>query len=305
MENGAWNCFRCGNHGNWSTLIRIFNIYGGQQNDYFAFNDNYNDLYNHYNATKNIDGFECVSENEESEIEEISRNDWISEKEIKYQNDLLFQEKPLLNRLIKERNLSSKCFKDYKCGLQYKHFTNFHHKQQCITFPMYQFKNNKFIATKYKTRCVSNGIKQFSQYPVMNESGLFGFDDEVSNNKSSPCVITEGEYDSMAIYYGTDYKVKPVSLPNGANNISNKLIKQLNQVHDNFILFLDWDEVGQRNANLLRDKMIQNNINGNNVQIVGKQDNPHLEDVKDANDIMIKHRKDGHDVMNELLKQYL
>ena len=54
-DNGAWNCFRCGNHGNWSTLIRIFNLYGSQQNDYFAFNDNYDDLYNNYNTNKNID----------------------------------------------------------------------------------------------------------------------------------------------------------------------------------------------------------------------------------------------------------
>ena len=300
-DKGSWNCFRCGNHGNWSSLIKIFNLYGNQQSN--ALDENYYDLYNLFNNGRdnNYDGFDVSNENEESEIEEICRNDWISENEVNHQNELLLREKPLLNRLIKQRNLSLKCFKDYKCGLQYKYFANLKQKQQCITFPMYQYKNDEFIATKYKTRCVSNGVKQFGQYPIQNESGLFGFD---KNNKN--CIITEGEYDSMAIYYGTNYKMKPLSLPNGANNISNKLIKQLSQVYDNFIIFLDWDQVGQKNANLLKNKLNENDIK--NVEIIRKEDNMgyiNNEHIKDANDIMIMFGNNGHEIMDKMISRYV
>eukprot|EP01084_Bolivina_argentea_P253637 426154_1 len=295
INNGSWNCFRCQNSGNWSSLIKIFNIYGQQCGNNI---DNYNDII----CFENNDLIE--NESEENEIESIIRNDYISETEINAQNNALFNEQPLLNRLIKERNISSKCFKDYKCGLNYMYFTNIKQKQQCITFPMYKYndKYNKFIATKYKTRCVSNNIKQFGQYPIYNDSGLFGFN--LNGNNTNKVVITEGEYDSMAIYDATKYKIKPISLPQGANNIPKYLLDQLIQFYDTFLLFLDWDHVGQKNANILKDK-IKNCANKKvNVEIVTNDDNNNeLLNVKDANDILIKYDK-GHDILKDIMDRY-
>lgn len=292
-ENGSFNCFRCGNHGNWNNLLYIFQHHG------YHCGDAWNEYHRH------DDEMQPEGESEESEIEQITVNSFISEQEIQHQNNLLFQETPLLNRLWAERNLSPRCFKDYKCGLQYGYFSPFKQKQQCLTFPMYQYRERRFVATKYKTRCVSNNIKSFNQYPVMNEPGLFGFGS--SEHSKRKCVVTEGEYDAMAVYEGTGYEVKAVSLPIGANTISDKLIDQLSAVYDEFLLFLDWDAVGQQNAERLKERLKADHSK-NEVEIARKQDNESLfdenTDIKDANDILISYKDKGYAKMRALMSQY-
>eukprot|EP01083_Nonionella_stella_P027647 76139_1 len=285
---GGWNCFRCGNHGNQSSLIQIFNNYGTQNGV----------IWDDFDCDYMIDNE--YMENEESEICSISRNEDISDETIDYENELLLKEEPLLNRLCLERNLSIECFRDYQCGLKYGRFGGVPHAQQCITFPMYQYKNKRFVATKYKMRCVSNGIKQFVQYPLLSESGLFGFKQNNTNHKTNKVVITEGEFDSMAIYHATEYKVKALSVPNGANGISDTCIKQLLHFYNDFVLFLDWDNAGEQSAHRLSDKIYDL---GGNVQIVHKSDA--LPDVKDANDILIKYgQNEGKQRLQDIMQQY-
>ena len=58
------------------------------------------------------------------------------------------------------------------------------------------------------------------QMPIGNQRGLFGFN--LVKNDDKMVVLTEGQFDAMAVYQQTGYTA--VSLPQGATNLPDALL---------------------------------------------------------------------------------
>lgn len=79
--------------------------------------------------------------------------------------------------------------------------------------------------------------------PAPGYWGLFGLNTVPPRAKS--IVITEGEYDAMAVYEATG--MPSISLPNGANHLPIQVLPWLEKF-DRIYLWMDADAVGQSNA---------------------------------------------------------
>ena len=100
---GSFHCFRCGQTGDWQALRRLFNLYGVEVGA----------------ATEadwpQFDGVDAIESDLESmtdgvggsEIVSVRRNEEISESEVNAMSDRLLAEKPLLNRLRRERKVTT------------------------------------------------------------------------------------------------------------------------------------------------------------------------------------------------------
>lgn len=75
---------------------------------------------------------------------------------------------------------------------------------------------------------------------------------EPEEEKFSSIVITEGEYDAMAVWMATGLPV--VSLPNGASSLPHPLLQMLEGI-DRVYLWMDFDEVGQLNIQSFTEKI--------------------------------------------------
>ncbi len=239
----------------------------------------------------------------------VVRSGEIAESEVDRLSERLLAEKPLLHRLGRERAVSTKCFMDYKVGLQYRWIGAMPQKQQVIAFPLYRLKEGRAVATKWKTRSVSNGLKRFGQFPAMNEVGVFGLNLLSARRRDGihdggTVVVTEGEFDSMAIYEGTEYAVTPISVPHGANGLPPPLLAQLIDSADRFVLFFDWDGAGRRGAEALK-RQIQERAHSVTVHIVPPQ-RDRLQNAKDANDLLIRFgRKEGAKLIRDIMAEYM
>jgi len=288
-NDGGFNCFRCEHHGDYDALRRLFNLHGVEQG---AASDPEWPIH--------LD----PDDGTESEIVSVRRNDEIAEHEVDRLNQRLLAEKPLLHRLRRERMVSTKCFVDYRVGLEYRSIGGHPQKQQVMAFPMYRLKEGRVVATKWKTRSVSNGLKRFGQYPASNEPGVFGLNLRAQSAESGGTVVmTEGEFDSMAIYEGTDFAVTPVSVPHGGGaGVPSRVLSELIGSFRRFVLFFDWDDVGRHSANALKQE-IEQRADGVTVDIVSKRDD--LRNVKDANDILMEYgRERGGDIIKEIMEEY-
>lgn len=294
-NDGGFNCFRCEHHGDWHALRRLFNLHGFEQGAAAE-------------TEWPFDGDHCDGDEDGgSEIVRIERSGEIADSEVDLLNERLLAEKPLLHRLCRERRVSTKCFMDYKVGLQYRWIGAVPQKQQVIAFPMYRLKEGRVVATKWKTRSVSNGLKRFGQFPAMNEVGVFGLNLRAqrseSGNGSGTVVVTEGEFDSMAIYEGTEYAVTPISVPHGANGLPHRILSQLTDSADRFVLFFDWDGAGRSGAEKLK-RQIQGQAQRVTVDIVPQRED--LRNAKDANDVLIEFGPEkGAQIMHEIMAPYL
>jgi twinkle protein len=116
--------------------------------------------------------------------------------------------------------------------------------------------------------------------------GLFGFHTVPEN--ATELVITEGEYDAMAVYQGTGRPA--VSLPNGCRSLPVEVLPLLERF-EKIYLWMDNDGPGQEGAEKFATKIGQNRC------LLVKPDSTSLPNMpKDANDALLM----GLD-MNEML----
>lgn len=92
-------------------------------------------------------------------------------------------------------------------------------------------------------------------------------------------VITEGEFDAMAVHQETGLPC--VSLPNGANSLPISLLKFFERF-DRIYLWLDADPVGQNAVEKFSGK-----LGHNRVLIINSRLND-AEGPKDANDVLLR-----------------
>jgi twinkle protein len=100
--------------------------------------------------------------------------------------------------------------------------------------------DGKYEAVKIKLRGASKETKKFQRFkPTGGYFGVFGLN--TLQEDSKVVVITEGEFDAMAVYQATH--IPAISLPNGASNLPVQLIKLLEGL-DRIYLWMDSDEIG-------------------------------------------------------------
>lgn len=81
------------------------------------------------------------------------------------------------------------------------------------------------------------------QYPLGGSKGLFGY--HLVKDTDDTVVVTEGEFDAMAVYQQTGYPA--VSLPQGASNLPEVLVPYFDRFAK-IILWMDNDEAGLLNT---------------------------------------------------------
>lgn len=138
---------------------------------------------------------------------------------------------------IKSRGFTMETLQKYSVGAGSETFVNEVGKEvlvDVIYFPMYELTGEKgkdgeglnVKLGKIKVRGGSAEDKKFTrQFPSGAQTGFFGFN--TISKKDKFLVITEGEFDAMAVHQQTGYPA--ISLPQGANSLPDRLIPALEQ----------------------------------------------------------------------------
>ena len=137
----------------------------------------------------------------------------------------------------------------------------------------FKYNNSWTQLVKTKVRGASKQTKMYTrQKPANSPKGLFGFN--LIKDTDKVVVITEGEFDAMAVYQVT--KMPTVSLPQGASNLPDALIPYFDRF-EKIVLWMDNDEAGSLNMGKIAEKL------GLKRTYVVKHD---LKGIKDANDLL-------------------
>lgn len=118
----------------------------------------------------------------------------------------------------------------------------------------------------------SENKKYTRQYPSGPHSGFFGLNTISKGDKV--LVITEGQFDAMAVNQQTGYPA--ISLPQGASSLPDHLLPYLNSF-TKIILWMDNDQAGRLGSDKISYKL------GHSRTYIVRNDNPKL---KDANDFL-------------------
>lgn len=104
---------------------------------------------------------------------------------------------------------------------------------------------------RYKIRAIGKENKHFQRLePVGGHWGVFGMNTVPPD--ADVVVITEGEYDAMAVHQASG--LAAVSLPNGATNLPLNILPMFEHFK-RIYLWMDADEVGQANASAFAQKL--------------------------------------------------
>jgi len=122
---------------------------------------------------------------------------------------------------------------------------------QKVSFDENSFSNMDYMLARNKIRGVGKENKLYQRLePTPGQWGIFGFNTIDVN--SNMIVITEGEFDAMAVNQATGYQA--ISLPNGANHLPVQILPFLEKF-TKIYLWMDADEVGQANAKKFAEKL--------------------------------------------------
>ena len=140
----------------------------------------------------------------------------------------------------------------------------------------------KLVKCKIRAAGKENKRHQRTMPIGVQEQALFGLPTVKEDDKF--LVITEGEYDAMAVYQETHFPC--VSLPQGASHLP----KQLMEFFDRFekiYLWMDSDEVGKRSAEKFAEVLGPNRTIIIDTTFNSDQDSQD-DKPKDANDVLRK-----------------
>lgn len=185
--------------------------------------------------------------------------------------------------LLNERKITEEVLKAYKvggCVLKVNsgdpakpYNTTLH---QCVTFPWIELnKAGKEVYVRTKSRSIEDKRMQRLE-PSGGRWSMFGL--HLIPEDATTIIITEGEFDAMAVYQATG--MPAISLPSGANCLPLEIIEKLERFKKVYI-WMDDDVVGQEGA-----ERFANKLGRDRCFIVktkdGKKDGP-----KDANEALI------------------
>lgn len=211
----------------------------------------------------------------------------------------------VLNYLINVRGLLKTTLRKYGVGRATYNFPSKEshgpHKYvaaECVTFPWimratqvaeqealrgatYEWKqedgsDDPCVTRRIKARALKEKAWQRLD-PPGGGWGLFGF--HTVPDDATEIVITEGEYDAMAVYQATGRPA--VSLPNGCRSLPVEVLPLLERF-ENIYLWMDNDGPGQEGAEKFSKKFGQNRCLLVKPDVVAGQDTP-----KDANEALL------------------
>lgn len=148
-------------------------------------------------------------------------------------------------------------------------FDEFKRQKSCS----FTYNNNWTEIVKVKVRGSGKENKRhMRQLPVGGQKGFFGMN--LVKDSDNMIVLTEGEFDAMAVYQQTG--LPALSLPQGASNLSEGFLPYLSRF-EKIVLWMDNDEAGTLNVSKMVEKL------GVNRTAVVRHSFPNL---KDANDFL-------------------
>ena len=190
-----------------------------------------------------------------------------------YVTNLLDQQpqNEVLDYLINTRGLTKATLRKYGVGSATYKFPssegNRYEPAECVTFPWimraseveeqeklrgasYGFKDaNSFVTRRVKARALKQKAWQRLD-PAGGGWGLFGF--HTIPPEATEVVITEGEYDAMAVFQATGRPA--VSLPNGCRSLPVEVLPMLERF-EKIYLWMDADQPGQEGAEKFANKI--------------------------------------------------
>lgn len=170
------------------------------------------------------------------------------------------EKRRLEDRVLRKYGVGAAVFKVEEGGRWIDH--------ACVTFPMY---NEEGKLVRHKVRSIKTKSYMRLQ-PKGGGWGLFGIDTVPADAKE--VVLTEGEFDAMAVYQMTGRPA--ISLPNGASSLPIQLLPALERF-EKIILWMDKDLAGQNGAKQFSRKLGLKRC----TSVI-------TEDCKDANDGLLK-----------------
>ncbi|KAL6068923.1 Twinkle protein, mitochondrial [Balamuthia mandrillaris] len=154
------------------------------------------------------------------------------------------------------RHLSLDVIKKYKVGATnfnfYDPVSNTWKEHTCVTFPWidaHPSKGGRSVVQRVKLRAIDNKSLQRLE-PKGGVWGLFGW--HTIKPTDTEVVLTEGEYDAMAVHQATG--MPAISLPNGAQSLPIELLPQLERF-SKIYLWMDDDVPGQDGAHKFAQKL--------------------------------------------------
>ena len=191
-----------------------------------------------------------------------------------YSSNLMEKDNPVLQYLMNERGLDKATLRTYGVGRASYSFpsneTNKYVPSECVTFPWImttkdvqqqeELRDGKFespsedgstafVTRRIKARSLENkGWQRLD--PAGGGWGWFGM--HTVPEDATELVITEGEYDAMAVYQATG---RPsVSLPNGCRSLPVEVLPMLERF-EKIYLWMDNDGPGQEGAEKFANKI--------------------------------------------------
>jgi len=256
IDDGCYNCFRCGAKGSWKQFQEKMSTRKYQNCNHTKKNASM-----HSNSRKRrIHGPNSSRTERKSTAPKMPKPHLAEE----YKSNLMKgspQAKKALDYLVNERGLLVETLKKYSVGMatyQYRD-TNGYVPSDSITFPWivpaaFAEKEENIAGTPTVLRRIKARSLERKDWQRMHPSGgglgLFGYDTIPCDAKE--IIITEGEYDAMAVSQATG---RPsVSLPNGTGSKLDQLMTMI-EPFQKIYLWMDNDNPGQAAAKKIAAKI--------------------------------------------------
>jgi twinkle protein len=263
---GAFYCFRCGQHGGWSSFVS--HVIGEEitsfsemksENDVGEVTASPEEVHTFYMEKKNnllkaanyIEQFVlCKDKNAGSNT--TSETETIRPAHIKIVEYLINPKSG--------RGLSLEILKKFDIGIGEEMFRNSTGNLELVPviyFPMYQKTKIRGVESvklsKTKIRGMGSEYKKYQRiFPSGSKFALFGLQTFPKQQTIEAIVITEGEFDAMAVHQATG--LPSMSLPFGASNLPRDMLTYLTEAK-RIYLWMDFDEIGQLNIEVFAEKL--------------------------------------------------
>ncbi|KAK5578749.1 hypothetical protein RB653_008422 [Dictyostelium firmibasis] len=272
-ETAAFFCHRCGCKGSWIDLK--VNL-----GDLSLDHSNHKSIIKSTPSSKTSSTSSPTSSTNEEPTVSIAD----LKKMLNYSNELNNHQdviKKLTGKEKGERGLSKEVLDFYKVGVtsQQFFFNDEWQEHKCITFPWTSLDKKGNVQVH---RCKLRSTKEKSLQRIEPKGGKWGFFGwHTVPLDAKEIILTEGEYDAMAVYQET--RIPTISLPNGANSLPIALLPMLERF-EKIYLWMDDDVPGMEGAAKFSEKLgIQRTF-----IVSTKQNDPY--GPKDANDALLANK---------------
>eukprot|EP01132_Coremiostelium_polycephalum_P011287 gene11287-13822_t len=248
-ETSAYFCHRCGNKGSWFDLkVNLGDLSLSNMNTAPFGNNRYNNNNNNNNNNNQVNNSNDQEQQQNLNPQDLKKLNSYSD-ELQNHPDIV---KKLTGKEKGERGLSLEVLKYYRVGVTSQSFfeNDSWQEHKCITFPwtMLDKKGNVMVH-----RCKLRSAKEKSMQRIEPKGGKWGFFGwHTVPTDAKEIIITEGEYDAMAVYQET--KIPTISLPNGAHSLHISLLPMLERF-ERIYLWMDDDVPGQEGAVKFSEKL--------------------------------------------------